>query len=156
MRYVYLLFFLLVSFPAYCQKETIVSADINYLAPDNITPEQAKRNAIRRARMQAMENAFGTKITQHNTTNIVNSNEESNVKFHSISESEVRGEWLETIKESVETKYIDTIVNDFLNQKDFHTALRSGWGSFVGLLTGTILKLICCGMMIYYFIAELV
>lgn len=35
-------------------------------------------------------------------------------------------------------------------------AIRAGIGSFIGLLTGTILKCICCGMMIYYFIAELI
>ena len=34
-------------------------------------------------------------------------------------------------------------------------ALRAGFGSFVGLLTGTILKCICCGMMIVYFVNEL-
>lgn len=34
-------------------------------------------------------------------------------------------------------------------------ALRAGFGSFVGLLTGTILKCICCGMMIAYFVKEL-
>lgn len=34
-------------------------------------------------------------------------------------------------------------------------ALRAGFGSFVGLLTGTILKCICCGMMIVYFVKEL-
>ena len=52
--------------------------------------------------------------------------------------------------------FVGAVLFEMLNQKDFYTALRSGWGSFVGLLTGTILKLICCGMMIYYFIAELV
>lgn len=35
-------------------------------------------------------------------------------------------------------------------------ALRAGMGSFIGLLTGTVIKLICCGMMAYYFIAVLV
>ena len=35
-------------------------------------------------------------------------------------------------------------------------ALRAGFGSFIGLLTGTVLKLICCGMMIFYFIKELI
>lgn len=41
------------------------------------------------------------------------------------------------------------------NQK-FKTALISGLGSFLGLLVGTILKLICCGGMIIYFIKELI
>lgn len=39
---------------------------------------------------------------------------------------------------------------------NFNRALRAGIGSFIGLLTGTILKCICCGMMIAYFIKELV
>ena len=35
-------------------------------------------------------------------------------------------------------------------------ALKAGIGSFIGLMAGTIVKLICCGMMTYYFIAALV
>jgi uncharacterized protein YqgC (DUF456 family) len=38
---------------------------------------------------------------------------------------------------------------------DFNRALRAGLGSFIGLLTGTVLKLICCGMMVFYFVKEL-
>ena len=37
-----------------------------------------------------------------------------------------------------------------------HQSLRAGFGSFVGLLFGTIMKLICSGMMIYYFIKALI
>ena len=39
---------------------------------------------------------------------------------------------------------------------NFNRALRAGFGSFIGLLTGTILKLICCGMMVFYFVKELI
>lgn len=35
-------------------------------------------------------------------------------------------------------------------------ALKAGTGSFVGLLTGTVLKLTCVGLMVYYFVAALV
>lgn len=38
----------------------------------------------------------------------------------------------------------------------FNRALRAGLGSFIGLLTGTIIKLICCGMMVFYFVKELI
>ena len=38
----------------------------------------------------------------------------------------------------------------------FNLALRAGFGSFIGLLAGTIIKCICCGMMITYFIKELI
>ena len=35
-------------------------------------------------------------------------------------------------------------------------ALKAGSGAFVGLMTGTVLKLVCVGLMIYYFVAALV
>jgi uncharacterized protein YqgC (DUF456 family) len=37
----------------------------------------------------------------------------------------------------------------------FNRALRAGFGSFIGLLAGTVLKLVCCGMMVFYFVKEL-
>ena len=40
--------------------------------------------------------------------------------------------------------------NDYLNR-----ALRAGFGSFVGLLAGTLVKVICCGVMAAYFVKEL-
>ena len=39
---------------------------------------------------------------------------------------------------------------------NFHRALRAGFGSFVGLLAGTLVKVICCGVMIAYFVKELI
>lgn len=42
------------------------------------------------------------------------------------------------------------------NNDHFNRALRAGFGSFIGLLTGTILKLICCGIMVFYFVKELI
>ena len=42
------------------------------------------------------------------------------------------------------------------NPTPLRQALKAGIGSFIGLMTGTIIKLICCGMMTYYFIAALV
>ncbi|MBQ8832210.1 MAG: DUF456 family protein [Paludibacteraceae bacterium] len=41
-------------------------------------------------------------------------------------------------------------------QTPFNRALRAGFGSFIGLLAGTIVKIVCCGMMIYYFVKELI
>lgn len=52
--------------------------------------------------------------------------------------------------------FIGAVVFELIDGKNTHAALRAGWGSFVGLMTGTILKLICCGLMTYYFIAALV
>lgn len=39
------------------------------------------------------------------------------------------------------------VLGEMLNGKEWREALRAGWGSFIGLLFGTILKLICCGLM---------
>ena len=39
---------------------------------------------------------------------------------------------------------------------NLNKALRAGFVSFIGLLTGTVLKLICCGMMVFYFVKELI
>lgn len=39
---------------------------------------------------------------------------------------------------------------------NFNKALRAGFGSFVGLLTGTFLKVLCCSMMMVYFVKELI
>jgi len=52
--------------------------------------------------------------------------------------------------------FVGAFLGELLSGKETREALRSGWGSFIGLLAGTILKLICCGMMTYYFIAELI
>ena len=38
----------------------------------------------------------------------------------------------------------------------FRRALRAGFGSFIGLLAGTLIKVICCGVMIAYFVKELI
>lgn len=42
------------------------------------------------------------------------------------------------------------------NNTNLNRAIRAGFGSFIGLLTGTVLKCICCGMMIAYFVKELI
>lgn len=52
--------------------------------------------------------------------------------------------------------FIGAVVFELIDGKNTRAALRAGRGSFVGLMTGTILKLICCGLMTYYFIAALV
>lgn len=74
-----------------------VSASYTYIAPENITLEQAKRTALDRARIEAMEQEFGTIVTRHNATAISNVNGSTDTRFISVGGSEVRGEWVETI-----------------------------------------------------------
>ena len=52
--------------------------------------------------------------------------------------------------------FVGAVVFELFDGKNAMAALKAGFGSFVGLLFGTILKLIACGMMIYYYISALV
>ena len=52
--------------------------------------------------------------------------------------------------------FIGAVIFELIDNKNAHEAIKAGFGAFIGLLTGTILKLICCGMMTYYFITALV
>jgi uncharacterized protein YqgC (DUF456 family) len=42
---------------------------------------------------------------------------------------------------------VGAVLGELIGGKEVAAALKAGWGSFVGLLCGTILKLICCGLM---------
>lgn len=68
-----------------------------YHAPENVTLEDAKNTALERAMLQALADEFGTYISASNTTFVGNSNGKSEVDFFSLNESEVKGEWIETI-----------------------------------------------------------
>ena len=43
--------------------------------------------------------------------------------------------------------FLGAIVFELLGGKPSREAIRAGWGSFIGLLSGTIIKLVCCGLM---------
>ena len=52
--------------------------------------------------------------------------------------------------------FAGAIVFELFDGKNAKQALKAGFGSFIGLLAGTIVKLICSGMMIYYYIEALI
>ena len=47
---------------------------------------------------------------------------------------------------------VGAIIGELLAGKELQAALKAGWGSFVGILFGTILKLIACGLMTVYLV----
>lgn len=51
--------------------------------------------------------------------------------------------------------FLGAVIGELSAGKDSGTALKSGFGSFMGFLTGTLLKLITSGMMTWYFFKEL-
>lgn len=43
---------------------------------------------------------------------------------------------------------VGAVIGELLGGKAAQEALRAGWGSFIGILFGTIIKLIACGLML--------
>lgn len=81
------------------QKTQKVTATYTYHAPENVSLEEAKRIALDRAKLTAIADAFGTLVTQNNSTVISNQNGKTDSRFFSFGGSEVKGEWIETTKE---------------------------------------------------------
>ena len=78
-----------------------VEGQYTYHAPENVTLEEAKRVALDRAKLTAIADAFGTLVTQSNTTIMSNQTGKTDSRFFSLGGSEVKGEWIETTKEPI-------------------------------------------------------
>ena len=90
------LFFL---FPCYAQKVRTVVGEVLYYPPENLTIEQAKNVALQRAQIKALADEFGTIVALNTSTLITSSNGESSMNYSSLGNSDVKGEWIETIGE---------------------------------------------------------
>lgn len=90
--------------PSFSQdnKEFTVEGDTTYVAPKNLTREMAEQKTLQLARIKALEKKFGIYVDMLNILDIINYDEKSHIGAVSISESDVKGEWLETIEENVE------------------------------------------------------
>lgn len=89
--------FLVSVLGVFAQKTLTVDAEYTYRAPEDVALSQAKRTALDRAKIQAIAEAFGTIVSESNTLRMSNKNGRSDVDFMSISGSDVKGEWIETI-----------------------------------------------------------
>lgn len=52
--------------------------------------------------------------------------------------------------------FLGAVLGELSSGKQSHEAFRSGLGSFLGFLAGTLLKLIVSGMMAWYFVAKII
>ena len=52
--------------------------------------------------------------------------------------------------------FVGAVIGELTVGKDSGAALKSGFGSFMGFLAGTLLKLIASGMMTWYFVKEMI
>lgn len=102
MKYKYsLLILIFVAIPVTCfaQRVAKVTAEYIYHSPENTTIEQAKLTALYQAKLQAIADEFGTIVSQNNTIFVKEGNDNSNTDFQSLGETNVKGEWIETIDE---------------------------------------------------------
>lgn len=94
-----LLLSLLFPVMSYAQKQRTASGEYTYYAASNESPDQARAIALERAKNQIIADNFGTVVGLSNSTVVSNEAGNSDVRFLSFGESEVRGEWLETVGE---------------------------------------------------------
>ena len=52
--------------------------------------------------------------------------------------------------------FLGAVVGEIIANKNSSEALKAGFGSFLGIMSGTILKLIACGFIAYYYIKTFV
>lgn len=88
-----------------------VQASYTYYAPSAMSVEQARITAFNRAVTKALTDAFGLNVSQTNTTVISDTNGRMQSQFLAVGESDVRGEWIETIGEpKYEITYRDELL----------------------------------------------
>ena len=87
----------LVPLMSFAQQMVTASGSYTYIVPKSESIEKAELTAIERAQIDAIESQFGRVVGVNNYTTIVNEGEQSHVGFLSLGESEVNGEWIETI-----------------------------------------------------------
>ena len=89
--------FLLLAFslPTLAQKVKRVSGEYIYVIPETESYEQAKISAVSRAKIQILADTFGTVLEMSSSTTM----SDGGARVQGLSNSQVKGEWIETIGE---------------------------------------------------------
>lgn len=82
---------------AVAQKIKTVSGEYIYYPSETQSLDEAKRVALYRAQVQILADTYGTVLNATSATVVQNSSDNSSVDMFSLSESSVKGEWLETV-----------------------------------------------------------
>lgn len=105
-----ILLFIIVSLcclnTVYGGKTQRIKAEYTYHAPENVSVEQARQTAYKRAVIQGLADTFGQIFTQRNIIHTENKDGESSTDGFFLSESDVRGKWLRDISAPVYSKPI--------------------------------------------------
>ncbi len=99
MKYFLSIILLLATLTCIAQKTVTICGEYRYIAPENVSPAEAKATATERARLEAMANEFGTNVSQTNLNTTRTNNGEAQNDFLSFGGTEVKGNWLGDTKE---------------------------------------------------------
>jgi hypothetical protein len=81
------------------QKTETLCGEYTYYAPESVSPEQAKRTALERARLKIVENRWGSYIRGDVSTFITNTNSDSSIDMFVFNTSDLNGEWISDVEE---------------------------------------------------------
>jgi len=94
--------FTIICFPVFSQIERKAIGEYKMKVENNVTWDDAVKQATQLAQINAIEDVFGKVITQDNSTYISNKQKgddvQTNSTFNFISNSYVKGEWIEDIE----------------------------------------------------------
>lgn len=99
MRVLSLILALLATLAMWSKDLHTVSATYTYYAGSDESVDQARQKAFERAVTRALAAEFGMTLSQTTSSYMSEDNASSDSRFISAAESEVRGEWIETIGE---------------------------------------------------------
>lgn len=95
--------------------KTVNNFDYYYQINPRQSIAEERINAIQQAKIKAIEEAFGTVLSQTNYSSLRNGSDGGNERFYSFAESDVNGEWIETVSEDAQIVSQDGI--DFYHVK---------------------------------------
>lgn len=98
-RFLILLSWVMLPLCLLAQKTVKACATFTYYAEGNETVNQAKQKALEGAKLQAIAQTFGTFISQSTTSSDRVENGQEENYFFQLSDSEVKGEWMEDVSE---------------------------------------------------------
>ena len=102
MRRALFLLLITVGIPLFAQRAKTVSGTYLYVVPENQSYADAKITALKQAQIRILAETFGTVIELTSATSI----SDNEVTTNALSESNVKGEWIETVGEPVFTRLV--------------------------------------------------
>lgn len=103
--FIFFLIVLSLGFKIEASKPVKVKATVTYRANRNETPADAERIALQRAKIKAIEEAFGMRVSE--TSVGMQSTKVDENYFSAVSDVSVKGEWIETIGKPIFEQYFD-------------------------------------------------